>query len=263
MSKEIIHFAHANSFPARTYSKLFSYLSDEFEIGYIERHGHNPKFPVTDSWRFLAQELQTEIESKYVQPVIGIGHSLGGILHFFVACERPELYKTIILLDSPLVSRLSGTALKILKLTKLVDKYTPSRIARFRRNRWRTKDEVFHHFRQKELFKTFDEDVIRDYAHHATIEDKNELKLLFEPTIEAKIYRTIPHNFSKFRGKLKVPAFYIGGTQSREARLARLGYMQKHFPFEFHEIEGTHLFPFEKPLETSQILKKLIKNLSD
>jgi pimeloyl-ACP methyl ester carboxylesterase len=262
MSKEIIHFAHANSFPAKTYTKLFSYLSDDFEIGYLERHGHNPNFPITDGWKFLAHELQTEIGNRYTEPVIGIGHSLGGILHFLVACEHPELYKAIILLDAPLVSRLSGTGLKFLKRTRLLDKYSPSRTARFRRNFWKTKDEVLRHFQQKPLFKDFDSDILSDYSDHGTISHENGFKLLFEPKIEAKIYRTIPDSFTKFRGKLKVPAVYIGGTHSREARLARLSFMRKNFPFEFHFIKGSHLFPFEKPLETAQMLKKVILNLS-
>ena len=51
MSKEIIHFAHANGFPAKTYTKLFSFLEAKFEINYLERHAHNPIFPVTDGWQ--------------------------------------------------------------------------------------------------------------------------------------------------------------------------------------------------------------------
>ena len=96
MSKEIIHFAHANGFPARTYSKLFSFLETDFEINFLERHGHHPKFPVNDGWQSLRDELQAEIESRYSQPIIGVGHSLGGVLHFLVACEKPELYRQII-----------------------------------------------------------------------------------------------------------------------------------------------------------------------
>ena len=262
MSKEIIHFAHANSFPAKTYSKLFSYLADDFEIGYLERHAHNPRFPVTDGWEYLAHELQTEIENRYNQPIIGVGHSLGGILHFLVACKCPELYKAIILLDAPLVSRLSGAALRFAKFTRLTDKYSPSRAARLRRNLWQTKNEVFEHFRQKELFKRFDQDVLHDYSRHGTIPHESGFKLFFEPKIEAKIYRTIPDSFTKYLGKLKVRAIYIGGTSSREARLARLSFMRKNFPFEFHFIEGSHLFPLEKPKETAEVLKKTILNLS-
>lgn len=93
MIKDIIHFAHANGFPAKTYNKLFSFLAEDFEIGFIERHGHNPKFPVSDNWSFLKDELKEEIQKNYKQPIIGVGHSLGGILHLLVAVENPELYK--------------------------------------------------------------------------------------------------------------------------------------------------------------------------
>lgn len=261
MSKTTIHFAHANSFPAGTYNKLFSLLADEFEIGYIECHAHNPQFPVTDGWAALAHELYDEISRRYDEPVIGVGHSLGGILHFLVACEHPELYKAIILLDSPIISRLSGLGLRILKQTRLIDKYSPSRTARFRRNHWETRDDVFAHFAEKPLFRNFDTDVLRDYAHHATVETANGIRLRFEPKIESKIYRTIPDEFARFRGLLRVPAHYVGGSKSREGRLARLSFMKRHFPIKYHEIQGTHLFPFEKPTETVEMIRKIIAGL--
>lgn len=262
MSKEIIHFAHANSFPAKTYRKLFVCLEDDYEINYLERHAHDPVFPVTDGWERLRDELLNELAKRYSAPVIGIGHSLGGILHFLAAIENPEAYKSIVLLDSPFVSRLSSAGLRLLKGANLIDKYSPSRTARFRRNFWESKDEVFEHFRQKEMFKRFDEDVLRDYANYATVEIGNGVKLLFEPKIEAKIYRTIPHGFSRFRGKLKVPAAYIGGILSKEARLARLGFMKKHFPIKFYFTEGTHLFPLEYPEKTAENIKKALADLS-
>ncbi len=82
MSKEIIHFAHANGFPAKTYNKLFSFLSDKFEINYLERHAHNPKFPVTDGWHRLADELREALQNRYDQPIIGIGHSFFGFFQW-------------------------------------------------------------------------------------------------------------------------------------------------------------------------------------
>ena len=263
MPKEIIHFAHANGFPARTYSKLFSFLEDDFEINYLERHAHNEEFPVTDNWTHLAAELREEIKKRYAQKIIGVGHSLGGILHFLAAVENPELYQAIVLLDAPLISRLSGTGLKILKRTKLIDKFPLARATRFRRSVWRTRNEAFDHFRGKEKFSDFDEQVLRDYIEHGTIENGDNIKLLFKPQIEAEIYRTIPDDFAKFRGRLKVPTVYIGGTRSSEARLARLGFMRKHFPVDFYFIEGSHLFPLEKPQETAALIKTALANLND
>ncbi len=254
MSKEIIHFAHANGFPAQTYNKIFSFLKDDFEINYLERHAHNPIFPVTDGWHRLADELCEEIVSRYDKPIIGIGHSLGGILHFLVAARNPELYKTIILLDAPIISRLSSAGIKFLKMTKRMKNSPLVKTTRFRRAIWKTKDEAFEHFKKKEKFAKFDEDVLRDYIEFGTVETDKGFKLFFDPQIEAKIYGTLPHYLPKLRGKLKVPAFYIGGTNSHEAKLARLGFMQKHFPVKSQFIEGSHLFPFEKPEETAKAI---------
>lgn len=259
MSKEIIHFAHANGFPSKTYSKIFSFLEKDFEIGFLERHAHDPNFPVDDNWHNLRDELRAEIEKRYTKPIIGVGHSLGGILHFLVAVEHPELYKQIILLDSPIISRLSSHGLRILKLARLMDRYTPSQMTRFRRNLWKTKQEAFEHFKKKPKFDAFDEDVLRDYVEYGTIETEKGFELFFKPSIEARIYQTLPHHLPEMRGKLKIPAAYIGGSHSREARMARLGFMRKHFPIDFYLLEGSHLFPLEIPQKTAEKITEIIK----
>lgn len=260
MPKEIVHFAHANGFPAKIYRKLFSYLENDFDVNYLERHAHNPKFPVTDGWKFLADELKEEIEKRYNQPIIGVGHSFGGILHLLVAVENHALYKQIILLDAPLISRFSSAGIKFLKKTNQIDKFSPARVTQFRRSVWQSEEEAFEHFLKKEKFQDFNEDVLRDYVRHGTIPHDNKVKLFFEPKIEAEIYRTIPHYLPKLKGKLKVPAIYIGGTRSREAKMARLGFMKKHFPFEFYFIEGSHLFPLEKPRRTADLICRAINS---
>ena len=258
MAKEIIHFAHANGFPARTYTKLFSLLETDFEISFLERLGHNPEFPVTDNWHSLRDELQAEIEKRYDRPIIGVGHSLGGVLHFLVACQKPELYRQIILLDAPIISRLSSHGLHLLKLTKMIDRFSPSQMTRSRRNLWKTREEAFLHFKQKPKFDAFDEEVLRDYIEYGTIETSKGIELFFEPQIEARIYRTIPHHLPNLRGKVSSPLIYIGGTNSREAKLAGLGFMKKNFLTDFKQISGSHLFPFESPQATALAIRKSI-----
>ncbi len=254
-----IFFAHANGFPSHTYTKLFSFLENEFEIDFLERHGHNPEFPVNDNWVFLRDELREEIEKRYQgKPIIGIGHSLGGILHFLVACEKPELYSQIILLDAPIISRLSSRGLQLLKLAKLMDRFSPSQVTRFRRNIWQTREEAFEHFNAKPKFAAFDEEVLRDYINFGTVGCEKGFELFFKPSIEAAIYRTIPHDLPNFRGKLNVPMTYIGGTDSREGKLARLGFMKNNFSIRTEIVEGSHLFPFERPFETAEKILKVI-----
>lgn len=262
MTKPIIHFAHANGFPAKTYGKLFSYLESDYEINYIERHAHNRKFPAANGWARLRDELSEEIERRYKgEKIIGVGHSLGGILHLLAAVEKPQLYGAIVLLDAPVISRLSSFGIKVLKRFGLLEKIPLIKTTRFRRASWTTRAEAFEHFKSKEKFSRFDDDVLRDYVEHGTIENGKSVNLFFKPSVEAKIYQTLPDYLPRLKGKLNVPAAYVGGTNSREARLARLGFMRRNFPFEFRFVEGSHLFPFEKPRETAEIIKQSVESI--
>ncbi len=257
MIRNIIHFAHANGFPARTYTKVFSILEPDFEIRFLERHGHDPRYRVTNGWGALKDELRDTIEREYTEPVIGLGHSLGGILHLLVSAERPDLYRKIILLDAPIISRRSSSGIRIAKALNLMDRFSMSRQTRARRNSWRSREVAYEHFRSKPRFAAFDDDVLHDYIKYGTVETEDGVRLFFNPKIEAEIYRNLPHHLPSLKGKLSVPISYIGGVDSREARQARISFMQKHFPIEFHFLKGSHLFPFELPNETAELVRTI------
>src|SRR3989344_1461141 len=77
-----IVFSHANSFPASTYRVLFQHLKARgIEVSAVERYGHDPKYPVTNNWPHLVQQLAdfaTPQVERLGQPVFLVGHSLGG-----------------------------------------------------------------------------------------------------------------------------------------------------------------------------------------
>lgn len=260
MRKQIIQFAHANGFPAKTYSKLFSFLESRFDIRYLERHAHNPAFPVTDGWHFLRDELRHSIESNFERPVVGLGHSLGGILHLLVSIDSPRLYKQIILLDAPIISRSSSSGIRLIKALNLMDRFSSSRMTRSRRNLWASREDAYEHFKAKPKFAAFDDDVLCDYIEYGTVETDGGFRLFFDPRIEAAIYRNLPHDLPSLRDKLTVPVTYIGGVESSEARLARLSFMKNHFPIDFHFLPGSHLFPFETPRSTAVVIESILAN---
>ena len=55
--KNVIHFSHANGFPASTYRTLFAELGDSHELRFIECIGHDARFPVTQDWPHLVEQL--------------------------------------------------------------------------------------------------------------------------------------------------------------------------------------------------------------
>lgn len=258
MQKNIIHFSHANGFPAETYRKLFHFLKNDFEIGYISVHGHNPDYPVTENWPQLVKELIDYIKGHYQQPVIGVGHSLGGVLTFMAAINQPELFKSIVLLDAPIPSYLRSKLVLLAKWLGFVDKITPAHRAKQRRIQWQTSEEALQYFQNRALFKHFDPDCLRDYVEYGTLKTSEGIRLRFNRDVEYRIFRTLPHILPKFRQQLKVSGTLIYGKESTVVTVADIAHMQKYFHMQCIPIAGGHLFPFEHPELTAQTLKTVI-----
>ena len=103
----LLVFSHANSFGASTYGVLFRHLKARgFKVRAIERFGHDPRYPVSNNWRELVQQLidftRAEVD-KSGQPAWLVGHSFGGFVSLMAAAREPELARGVLLLDSPLL----------------------------------------------------------------------------------------------------------------------------------------------------------------
>ena len=127
MTRELIHFAHGNGFPALCYKQFLERLGAQFDYCYIDKIGHNPLYPVGENWHNLVAELLASIKSQANnQPVIAVGHSLGGVLSLLAAIEEPEYFKMVILLDSPLIGPLKSSMVRLAKSLGVIDRITPA-----------------------------------------------------------------------------------------------------------------------------------------
>jgi pimeloyl-ACP methyl ester carboxylesterase len=256
--KDILHFSHANGFPAGSYSTLLSYLSDDFDIGSIDRLGHHLDYPVTNNWAGLAQELIDYFERNYSQPVYAVGHSLGGVLSMMVAAKRPDLVKGLIMLDSPFLTALESRGLIWIKRLGLIDKVTPSGRTLGRQEEWGSKEQASHYFRGKRLFSAFDERCLSDYINHGTKQqNQGGRRLYFNPATEIDIYRTIPDNLHLTQ-RLAMPAAVIAGKYSDVFKKQHGVKMKRQLGMSLQWIEGSHMFPLEKPEMTAQLISNYI-----
>ena len=256
--RELIHFAHGNGFPSPCYKQLFLSLTDKFDYTYIDMIGHNPAFPVTDNWQLLVDEVIASVSAQSTEPVIGIGHSLGGVLTFLAAIERPELFKAVVMLDSPLIGPFKSHVLKLAKWFGIIDRVTPAFRTKGRQQHWRSKEHVIKYLKSRELFRTFTPDCLNDYIDNGIDERNGEYYLRFDRIIEYKIYRTIPHIIPKFVGQLQTPTALIYGDKTVIVDKMDRRYMKRKFGVQCFETKGTHLFPFEHPkLAAEQVLKAL------
>ncbi|KZE27274.1 alpha/beta fold hydrolase [Crenobacter luteus] len=262
MNKPHLHFAHANGFPAPVYRKLLERLSERYAVGYLEAVGHDSRYPVTDCWPHLVDETLHYIEKSYPEPVIGVGHSLGGLLVLFAALKRPELFRSLVILDSPLFGPWRARGLWMAKRFGMIDKVTPAAQTRRRRAEWPSVEAARDYFATRRLFAELDPQCLADYAEFGTVDTGGVRRLRFEPEVEYRIFRGLPHNYHRYRGRLKVPAAYLVGSRTHVVRESDLAFMRRHFGMSVFCVEGTHLFPLERPLVTAERIESALTTMS-
>jgi pimeloyl-ACP methyl ester carboxylesterase len=226
-------------------------LASSFEVSWVDAIGTDARFPVTEGWPHLVDQLIGSIR----EPVYGVGHSLGGYLNYLAAVRRPDLFRAIVLLDAPIIGAFRGGMLGATKRLGIVDRVTPAGATRDRRRTWSSRAEAKAHFRGRPLFRHFSEQCLDDYVTHGLREDHG-FHLRIDPEVEYQIYRTIPHDMIKHLPKLRVPAVFIGGEDSDVVRRVRLAGMKPKF--RMRKVPGGHLFPLERPSDAADAITRSI-----
>ncbi len=234
---------------------MFLPLSKHYELCYLEQVGHNLRFPVEDNWQQLVNEVLTDLKKRVKTPVLAVGHSLGGALLLMAAQKEPELFKQLVLLDTPIYRGLKRKALYLVKKLNLIDWFTPARVTKNRRTSFKSFDEALAHFKTKTVFKNFTQECLQAYVEHGLKRSsEGSWHLCFARETEYAIYRTIPHiaiSHNNFKGSITL----IHGADSDVVRRHELQNANRLFNAKLIELPGSHLFPFECPRQTAtQIL---------
>ena len=268
-SAGIIAFSHANGFPAGTYRLLFeAWKQAGYRVIAVERFGHDPEYPVSSNWPRLRDQLIDQVHKQAKgRPVHLVGHSLGGYLSLLAACKRPELARSLVLIDAPLVAGWRAHSVRVMKVSGLFRRFSPSRVSVRRRWQWPSAQEAWQHFASKAAFARWDTAVLRDYIACGTEPDPEAgtpgaVRLAFSREVESRIYDTLPHHLGSVlhRHPPQCRAAYIGGTRSAEGRQAGLAATRALVHDRIQWIEGSHLFPMEKPHETAAAVLAAIRS---
>lgn len=254
----MIVFSHANSFGAGTYRRLFSGLNAAgHEVAAVARYGHDSRYSVDRNWRGMANELIALIDSIENERVWLVGHSMGGYLSLSAAVQRPERLYGVVLLDSPILSGWKSGLVSLVKAAGQMRRLSPARVSIRRRDHWPSIEHVLRHFSGKPMFARWHPEVLRDYVETGTEPDPDDpegiaRRLSFHREVESAIYATIPHWLDAYlrRHPLAVPVAFMGGRHSRETRQVGLAATRRITQGRVSWMEGSHLFPFERPDET-------------
>lgn len=171
----------------------------------------------------------------------------------------------MVLLDSPILGGWKATTLGLAKRTQLVGALSPGKISQKRRNHWPDRTAVLEHLRHKRAFAQWDTTVLADYVDSGTMERDGQRWLSFDRDVETAIYNTLPDNLARLlrRHPLKCPAAFIGGSHSVEMRTVGMELTQQVTKGRLMMLDGSHLFPMEKPLATAAAIEATLRNLLD
>jgi len=255
MSQQIF-FAHANGFPSATYGKLFAALAPDYQVFHLPQHAHDPRFPVDENWQNLVDELIHHLQQQ-PGPVWGVGHSLGGLLHLHAALRCPQFYRGVVMLDSPVLTRVDQWLLQAAKRMGFIDRITPAGRTLGRREAFTDRESARTYFAAKSLFRHFDPECFDAYLEHGLQASDEGLRLRFDPATEISIYRNIPHTRPAPAKRLELPLAMVRGTSSRIVRHHHALAVRSLPRGECHSLPGGHMFPLERPTDTASLIKGL------
>ena len=262
--KPLIHFAHANGVPSKVYQKLFDLLSDQYDVIYVPLLGPDKNYPIDNHWKSLTQQvIDSIVRQAQGRKVIGLGHSLGSVLTFQAALQRPDLFEQVIMMDPPLIMGKASFALhfaKILKL-KMVDTMSPAALSLRRRDHWESREQAAELLRPKGFYKDFDPDCFQAYIDYALTEDRvrGGVELTIAKMDEVHIFRTNPSLWWLPQCKPQVPMHLMIAEKGPFIGPGFPQIVKKKFGIPYQIVEGSHMFPLERPEETVALIKTLIQ----
>lgn len=260
-SGPLLHFAHANGYPPRSFRRFLAPFTEQYHVLAVE---HRPLWSDDEpqqlhTWHTIAADLIRFFEQEGLRDVVGVGHSLGAVVTMIAAVERPALFSKLVLIEPiflpPDVLRALAEDPEIILSLPLVQ------ATRNRRNRWPNRQTAFAHFRAKSVFGRCADDVLWDYVQYALEETEDgRVGLRYRREWEARVYSRPPLNVWHLLPLVDRPTLGIRGAESDALwpeAWARWQEVQPEASFlEFEE--AGHLVPLEQPQRVAAAMRDFL-----
>ncbi len=261
-----LHLAVANGFPPATYAPFCQpFLADYHTFSLPPRAlwpgiGAPPCRPGT--WVTLAEDLLAGLKEHTRGPVMGLGHSYGGVATLLAAVREPLRFRKLVLLDP--------TILPPKVMAEIADQRRRGEPARFdlvqgarrRRSRFASVDEAYAFWRSRPLFKLWPDSTLRLYAESMTkpAAEGEGVELTWTGEWEAYYYESFYAETWVEAARLspEIPLLVITGGISTTVVPEAVEAMRRVWPWaDIRTIPGRgHLFPQEMGAEAGEIVRE-------
>lgn len=264
-----LHFLHANGYPPECYRPLLELLQTQYHVFGMKLRPLWPDAKIEDTydWHPFSDDLLRFLTTGGLGPVIGVGHSIGGIVTLRAAMREPGRFRALVLLDPVLFMPSRLIAWSIARVTGLGEKVHPL-IAGAKRRR-RTFDDlesIFRGYRSRSIFRYVSDENLKIYIQGITKQKPDgSYELVYSPEWESHIYLTGLRDFDLWRElpKLEIPTLIIRGAETdtflpNAANLVK----QKQPKVKIEMLEkSTHILPIEHPQKVFEIMNEFLKEI--
>ncbi|MCB9136102.1 MAG: alpha/beta hydrolase [Anaerolineales bacterium] len=264
-----LHFAHANGYPPRAYLPFLESLAKDFHVTAMEMR---PLWPEREprevqDWGDFVGDLLTFVETVAVRagnPVVGVGHSLGGTVTLMAALQRPALFRALVLIDPPFFPPRASLVWQVMFRVGLAGRMHPLvKGALKRRNQFESREAMFAHYRKKKVFAKMDDRALGAYVDALAVPAGKGVTLRFSPAWEARVYETGLlrdwKTWRELRG-LPLPILLLRPDHTPTTPDKTVELLRQRAPQTIHRYisDTTHLAPMERPETVAEMVRAFV-----
>lgn len=260
---QTFHLLHGNGFCARTLEPLAAHTGpdDRWLFTDIPGHGRSPSpGRVQPDWNSMATVVADSIAARARGPVVGIGHSMGGVITLLAAAASPGLFSRIVLLDPVLFSSEILLTQRLLRKTGLWSRMRLVKAVQGRRAHWPDSATMKADLRSKGLYRHWTEEALDAFVAYATVPQADGLRLACDPWWEGSIFGSYPRGLWHAVRSVDCPVDIVVASDSYpfiSRAVARARRLNERITA--HEFSGTHCFPMEQPKLAAELVKRILE----
>ena len=246
--KPTINFLHGNGLCGKTYWSLLQRLSSDYGLFLQDCVGHGDsdegagfvswEKSADDAYQIILEQLGS---GKGKHPLVGMGHSFGGILTLKIAAKHPDLFDCLVLLDPIMMPE------EFMKMSQDMPNPLAAK-TRVRRNNWANEEEAVAYFRSKSAYKDWSEESLDNFVKQGlAVNEEGGLNLKCPPAVEADIFSSTPAGlWDDIRG-LSVPTVILYGDSSYPFMESACQQASQNPNINIEKLSGSHCFMLEHP----------------
>lgn len=266
--RPLIHFVHGNGYAGLVYEHMLAPLLDHADlfISDVQGHGdsdHGGRFHGWNGTAALCEEVLRHYVPDYRDgqgepvPVLGLGHSFGGVMTALMMARSADLFQRSVLLDPVLFS---PNMLRLMALSGVVGLWKRNAVAsraRKRRAHWPESQHAFDNFHNRGMFRGWDERSLKSYLDHGLKPaEQGGVTLKCRPERESEIFGSYPRRLWPLLRRVKTSTHIIYGTKTYPfVGQSALRWQKQSSLVTTERVPGGHCFMLERPEETADLIR--------